>query len=62
MIIKFKIFNRNFSISIGYNTPWFQQLHFITAVEEFYTVDSRGFVIDTYFANSIFTFWSKKDD
>jgi len=36
MCIHFKFRNRYYSLSIGYKTPWFEQISFITFVEEFY--------------------------
>lgn len=36
MEIKIQIRKRIFSISFGYTTSWYSQIHFITIIEEFY--------------------------
>lgn len=51
MEIKFKFKERNFSISIGHETPWFSQLPFVTFSEEFY--DDPNFPRKISFAKMI---------
>jgi hypothetical protein len=41
MEIKFVFGKRNFSLSIGHDTPWFSQVPFVMFMEEFYVPESR---------------------
>jgi hypothetical protein len=46
MQIRFKLFGRNYNLSIGYDTAHFKQMYFITFIEEWY--DSQGEVVNAY--------------
>ena len=50
MEIKFVFRKRNFSLSIGHDTPWFSQAPFMMFIEEFYVLKSR----EVQHANIIF--------
>ena len=41
MLIKWKFRNNYYSLSIGYNTPWFEQISFITIVKEYYDSNNK---------------------
>jgi len=55
--MEIKIFwkGRCYSITIGYETPWFGQIYWIIIAEEFYD-DKR----EVYYADCIFHFWKGK--